>query len=122
INYSHPDLAANMWTAPAAFTVSLGTFNVTCAAGTFGFNAITRTCNPMDDNHHGSHVAGTVGARGNNAAGVAGVNWTARLMGLKFLDSTGSGATSDAVDAIEFAIQTKARFGSAANVRILWNS
>jgi subtilisin family serine protease len=122
INYSHPDLSANMWTAPAQFTVTVGGSNVTCAAGTFGFNAINRTCNPMDDNHHGSHTAGTVGARGNNGAGVAGVNWTARLMGLKFLDSTGSGALSDAVDAIEFAIQTKARFGSAANVRILSNS
>jgi subtilisin family serine protease len=122
IDYTHPDLAANIWSAPAQFTVNLSWGSITCPAGSHGYNAVTRTCNPADDNEHGTHVTGTIGAAGNNALGVAGINWTARIMALKFLDSTGSGAVSDAIDAIEFGLQTKNIFGSAANLRVLSNS
>jgi subtilisin family serine protease len=122
IDYTHPDLAANIWSAPRAFTVTIGGVPITCGAGTHGFNAITNTCDPMDDQYHGTHVAGTIGAVGNNGTGVVGVNWVASMMGLKFLNSSGSGSTSDAIKAIEFAIQAKAILGSDANVRILNNS
>jgi len=122
IDDSHPDLAANMWSAPVPFTVTLGDYSVTCAAGTHGFNAITRTCDARDDNDHGTHVAGTVGAVGGNGAGVAGVNWTASLMALKFLDAAGNGYTSDAINAIEFAIQARVQLGTGANVRVLSSS
>jgi len=121
MDYTHPDLVANVWNAPASFTVTIGG-GITCAAGTHGFNAITRTCDPLDDNNHGTHVSGTIGGAGNNALGVIGVNWNASIMALKFLDSTGTGSTSAAIDAIEFAIQAKTRFGAAANVRVLSNS
>jgi subtilisin family serine protease len=122
IDYTHPDLSANVWAAPAIFTVNLSWGSLTCPAGSHGYNSIMRSCDPRDDHGHGTHVSGTIGAVGNNALGVAGVNWTARIMALKFLDSTGSGSTSDAVDAIEFALQTKTIFGAAANVRVLSNS
>jgi subtilisin family serine protease len=122
IDYTHPDLSANVWSAPSSFTVTIAGQSITCAAGTHGFNAINRTCNPMDDNDHGTHVSGTIGGVGNNGAGVAGINWTASLMGLKFLGSNGSGSTSDAINAIEFAIQAKAALGAGANVRVLSNS
>jgi subtilisin family serine protease len=124
IDYMHTDLAANMWSAPAAFTVTIGGVAITCQAGTHGFNAINRTCDPMDDHNHGTHVAGTIGATGNNSAGVVGVNWMASLMGLKFLAANGSGTIADAVDTIDFAVQVKEIFaGSAgANIRILSNS
>ena len=122
IDYTHPDLAANVWSAPAAFTVSIGGKTITCGAGTHGFNAITNTCDPFDDNSHGSHVSGTIGAVGNNSVGVVGVNWTARIMGAKFLSSSGSGTTAGAINAIEFTIQAKQAFGAGANVRVLSNS
>ena len=124
IDYTHPDLTKNVWKAPASFRVTVGGVTVTCASGTHGFNAYRLTCDPKDDNGHGTHVAGTIGAVGNNAAGVTGVNWAASLMGVKFLDSTGSGTVADAVRAIEFAVQAKkALAGSAgANVRVLSNS
>ena len=123
IDYSHPDLAANVWSAPAPFTVVIGGVSINCPAGTHGFNGIANTCDPMDDNNHGTHVSGTVGAIGNNTAGVVGVNWNVRLMGLKFLSAGGSGSTSDAIKAMEFAIQAKQIFGvGAANVRVLSNS
>ncbi len=122
IDYTHPDLAANIWSAPTAFTVNIGGTLVTCAAGAHGFNALTLTCDPMDDNEHGTHVSGTIGAVGNNGFGVVGVNWATSIMGTKFLNAIGSGAVSDAINAIEFAIQAKAAFGASANVRVLNNS
>jgi subtilisin family serine protease len=122
VDYTHPDLAANVWSAPAQFTVTLSWGQITCPAGSHGYNAVARTCNPADDNQHGTHVSGTIGAIGNNGTGVAGINWTARIMALKFLDSTGSGSLSDAIDAIEFGLQAKTIFGSAANVRVFSNS
>jgi len=123
-DYTHPDLQANTWSAPSSFTVSIGGSPITCPAGSHGFNAILWICDPMDDYMHGTHVSGIIGAAGNNNLGVAGVNWTAQMMGLKFLDSEGYGYTSDAVNAIEFAIQAKAAFASSmgADVRVLSNS
>jgi subtilisin family serine protease/predicted Rdx family selenoprotein len=122
VDYTHPDLAANVWSAPAKFTVTVGGQAITCAAGTHGFNAITKTCDPLDDHFHGTHVSGTIGAVGNNAVGVVGVNWLANIIGLKFLNSGGAGNVADAVSAIEFGIQAKAAFGAAANIRVLSNS
>jgi subtilisin family serine protease len=122
VDYNHPDLAANIWSAPAPFTVTIGGQTIRCENGTHGFNAITRTCNPLDDNGHGTHVSGTIGAVGNNGVGVAGVNQTASIMAIKILDVTGYGTISDAVDAMEFAIQVKQSLGTGANVRVLSNS
>jgi subtilisin family serine protease len=122
VDYSHPDLAANVWSAPAQFTVNVGGRSITCPAGTHGFNAITYKCDPFDDHFHGTHVSGTIGAVGNNALGVVGVNWLANIIGLKFLDSSGSGSVADAINAIEFGIQAKATLGAAANIRVLSNS
>src|SRR5262245_28336854 len=124
IDYTHPDLAGNMWSAPTAYTVTIDGVPITCAAGTHGFNAITRTCNPMDDEDHGSHVSGTIGATGDNGMGVVGINWTTRLMAIKFIDASGNGTTEDAIAAVEFAIAVKQRFAATgqANIRVLSNS
>ncbi len=122
VDYTHPDLAANIWSAPSSFNVTIGGVTITCAAGTHGFNAIINSCDPGDDHFHGTHVSGTVGALGNNALGVAGVNWVASIMGAKFLDASGSGAISAAINAVEFTIQAKAIFAAQANVRVLSNS
>lgn len=121
IDYTHPDLAANVWSAPTAFTVKIGGMTITCAAGTHGFNAITKSCDPFDDNDHGTHVAGTIGAVGNNGLGVVGVNWNTSIMAAKFLDATGHGTIANAIDAIEFTIQAKLTVPNA-NVRVLSNS
>src|SRR2546422_11393063 len=51
IDYRDPDLAANIWAAPAAFTVTIGGQAITCPAGSHGFNAITNVCDPLDDNN-----------------------------------------------------------------------
>ena len=111
IDYTHPDLAANVWSNPGGIGG--------CAVGTHGKNAITGSCDPLDDNNHGSHVSGTIGAAGNNGLGVFGVNWTTSIMGLKFLDASGSGTTAGAIGAIDFAVQAKI---AGVNVRVLSNS
>jgi subtilisin family serine protease len=124
IDYGHPDLAANMWSAPAPFSVVIGGVTINCPAGSHGYNAITNACNPQDNQYHGTHVAGTVGATGNNGIGVAGVNWIASIIGAKFLDASGNGFTDDAVETIDFLVQTKAAFAgsSGANIRVVNNS
>ena len=76
----------------------------------------------MDQQNHGTHVAGTIGAVGNNGIGVTGVNWNVTIIGLRFLDSTGSGTIANAIRAIEAAIQIKAAFPTQANIQILSNS
>ena len=124
VDYHHVDLALNIWTAPASFTVTIGGTSITCPAGSHGFNALAMTCDPMDDYGHGTAMAGVIGAGGNNAVGVVGMNWKTSIMPVKFLGSDGSGSYADAIDAIEFAIQARNAFAASggANVRILSNS
>ena len=109
VDYRHPDLAANMWVDPRPGP----------SFGSHGYNAITGSFDPLDDNRHGTHVAGTIGAAGNNGLGVVGVNWTTRIMALKFLSATNTGTTAHAIEAINYAIQAKL---DGINIRILSNS
>jgi subtilisin family serine protease len=104
--YTHEDLAANMWVNPC---VSCPVNGVVYTNDIYGINAINNTGDPWDDNFHGTHVAGTIGAVGNNGLGVAGVAWNVRIMALKFLDSSGTGYTSDAIKCINYAIAKGAK-------------
>lgn len=74
-----------------------------------GFNAITGKLDGMDDQGHGTHVAGTIGAIGDNSIGVVGVNWSVSLFGSKFLNSDGSGTAADAIKAIDWAVENGAK-------------
>ena len=74
----------------------------------------------MDDNGHGTHVSGTIGAVGNNTIGIAGVNWAVSIMGLKFLDADGAGSVSDAIRAVNYATMMKSKYG--VNIKALNNS
>jgi subtilisin family serine protease len=76
----------------------------------------------MDENGHGTHCAGIIGAEGSNDIGIAGVNWKIRIMPLKFMNSGGFGTTKDAVEAINYVIDRKK---AGVNVRIIsasWGS
>ncbi|MBL8866684.1 MAG: S8 family serine peptidase, partial [Planctomycetia bacterium] len=111
VDYNHPDLAANMWRNPGEINGDgIDNDGNGIVDDYFGANFIgANTGNPFDDNGHGTHVAGTIGAVGNNGVGVAGVNWGVKIMALKFLSSTGSGSSSDAVEALNYAVARGAR-------------
>ncbi|MDQ3814543.1 MAG: S8 family serine peptidase, partial [Armatimonadota bacterium] len=77
----------------------------------------------MDDNttsQHGTHVAGIIGAQGNNTIGVVGVNWTVSIMALKFLGADGRGSVADAIECYRYALAMKSRF--SVNIRVVNNS
>ncbi|MCP4217354.1 MAG: S8 family serine peptidase [bacterium] len=105
IDYTHPDLAANMW-QNSGETPGDGIDNDGngFVDDVYGINSITNSGDPMDDHYHGTHCAGTIGGVGNNGTGVAGVCWNVKLMGLKFLSASGSGYSSDAITCIQYAI------------------
>ena len=103
-DYTHPDLAANIYANPGE---TAGNAIDDDGNGFIddvrGWDFVNHDNDPMDDEGHGTHVAGTIGAVGNNGIGVVGVAWTVRLMPLKFLGSDGFGSTADAIACIEYA-------------------
>ena len=97
-------------TRTTASTTTATDGSTTCAAST----SPTTTPIPFDDSGHGTHVAGIIGAEGNNGIGITGVAWKARLMSLKFLDANGEGNTADAATAIDYAVRAGARVINAS--------
>lgn len=112
VDYLHPDLAANIWSNPGGIGG--------CPAGTHGYNAISGSCDPMDDDAkyfgHGTHVAGIIGAVGNNSIGVTGVNWRTTILPVKFLKSDGKGSASGLIAGLEWLIAAK---DAGVNVRVV---
>jgi thermitase len=121
VDYTHQDLVSNIWFRPDNIPQykddELGTFN-----DEHGFNATDNVSDPMDDNGHGTHCAGIIGAEGNNDEGIAGINWNVQIMPLKFLGKGGFGTTKDAIEAINYAIDRKQK---GVNIRVIsasWGS
>lgn len=121
VDYTHPDLVGNIWFRPANVPQykddELGSFN-----DYQGFNAADNQSDPMDDNGHGTHCAGIIGAEGNNDEGITGINWNVQIMPLKFMGRGGFGTTKDAIEAINYAIDRKR---NGVNVRVInasWGS
>jgi len=75
----------------------------------FGWNFVTNTNNPLDDNGHGTNVAGILGATGDNGLGVAGVDWNVQIMPIKFIGSNGSGSISAFIQGLNYAVQHGAK-------------
>jgi subtilisin family serine protease len=112
VDYTHPDLAANVWKNPREVAGD----GIDNDANGFvddvrGWDFANGDADPMDDDGHGTHVSGTIGGVGNNAIGVTGVNWQVSIMGLKFLDAEGNGYTSNAVAAVTYATRMRRDFG-----------
>jgi|GEM_PF-1227252 len=99
VDYTHPDLAANMWSD---------------ANGNFGYDFANNDNDPMDDLGHGTHVAGIIGAVGNNSNGVAGACWHVRIMAVKFIDANGQGSLSDSIAGVQYAVSNGARVINAS--------
>src|SRR5262249_61703481 len=98
VDYNHPDLKANMWRNPGEIPGNgIDDDHNGYKDDVYGYDFANNDSNPMDDNGHGTHVAGTIGAVGNNGIGVAGVDWHVKIMALQFLHSNGSGAPSHTI-------------------------
>ncbi len=121
VDYTHEDLAANMWvnTAEQSGTPGVDDDGNGYIDDIYGWDAHNDDGDPMDDHNHGTHVSGTIGGAGNNNLGVTGVNWDVKIMALKFLSDQGSGSTSDAITCIEYLLEMKSR---GVNIRVTNNS
>lgn len=104
IDLTHPDLAANLWTNPNEIAGNgVDDDGNGYVDDTRGWDFVNGDNDPADDHGHGTHCAGTIGALGNNSAGVSGVCWQVSLLGLKFLNATANGFESDAAEAVAYA-------------------
>lgn len=113
VDYTHEDLAANIWVNPGEIAGDgIDNDQNGFVDDIHGYNFAYNNGNPMDDHDHGTHVAGTIGAVGDNAIGVAGVNWNVQIMAVKFLDSSGGGSISNAIQAIHYAVQNGAHISN----------
>lgn len=120
VDYEHEDLAANMWVNPGEIPGNgIDDDGNGFPDDIYGWDFYNDDPDPIDDYGHGTHCAGIIGAVGNNGTGVAGVNWDVKIMALKFLNSSGSGSTSDAIDALNYVTMMKER---GVNVLVTSNS
>ena len=104
IDRNHEDLRENMWVNPNEIAGNgVDDDQNGYVDDLHGWDFYNNDNNPDDDNAHGTHCAGTIGAVGNNGKGVVGVNWNVSMVGLKFLGGSGGGYLSDAVKAISYA-------------------
>lgn len=103
VYWSHPDLADNIWINPNEILDGTDTDGNGFVDDIWGWDFYQGDNNPMDEHGHGTHVAGTIAAVGNNDAGITGVMWNAKIMPLRFLGRDGSGTTDHAIAAIGYA-------------------
>jgi thermitase len=121
VKYNHEDLAANMWR-------NLGEINGNGVDDDgngfvddyYGYDFFYNDSDPMDENGHGTHTAGTIGAVGNNGLGVTGINWNVRLMAIKIYSPVGNDTTSAMlINAYNYVRMMKER---GVNIRVTNNS
>jgi subtilisin family serine protease len=111
IDYNHPDLSPNMWVNPGEIVDGIDNDGNGYVDDIHGINAITSTGDPMDDESHGTHCAGTIGAVGNNSLGVTGVCWDVQLIGAKFIDASGWGEEAHALACMDYILDLKTTYG-----------
>lgn len=109
VDYTHPDLINNIWKNPGETGGGKETNGIDDDGNGYiddfrGWDFFNNDNNPMDGHGHGTHVAGTIGAEGNNGIGVTGVNWKVKIMPIQIFSSSGAAASSFAIaQAIQYA-------------------
>lgn len=104
VDYTHPELADNMWRNPGEIPGNgIDDEGNGYIDDVYGWDFANNDNDPMDDFGHGTHCAGTIGAKGNNGVGIVGINWNAKIAAIKFLDSGGGGTYEAAVESVLYA-------------------
>jgi len=120
VDYNHEDLAANMWHNPGEIPNNgVDDDGNGYVDDYYGIDTFNGDGDPYDDNGHGTHVSGIIGAVGNNGIGVTGVNWNVSIMAIKFIGADGWGYTSGAIEALEYVMMMKSL---GVNVKVTSNS
>jgi len=102
VDYNHPDLSANIWTNAGEIEDNgIDDDGNGYVDDVRGWDFVDDDNVPLDSHDHGTHVAGIIAAVGDNATGITGVGWTAKIMVLKA--GTAFGTIVDTVSAIEYA-------------------
>lgn len=118
VKYTHPDLAANIWSNPGEIAGNrIDDDRNGFVDDIRGYDFANDDPDPDDDHGHGTHVAGTIAAVGNNGVGITGVAWNSKILPLKFLSAGGVGYAYNAVKAINYVTRLRRDFG--VNVRVL---
>lgn len=113
VDYTHEDLAANHWVNPGEIAGNgIDDDGNGYIDDVYGYDFYNLDADPFDGHSHGTHVAGTIAAVGNNGIGVAGVSWGAKIMAVKFLSDSGGGYTSGAISSVLYAADMGARIMS----------
>ncbi len=121
LRYTHEDIAANAWTNPGEINGNgIDDDGNGFIDDYYGYDFRYNDPDPLDENGHGTHTAGTIGAAGNNGIGVTGVNWNVKLMAIKIYSASGTDSTSAMlVNAYNYVRLMKNR---GVNVRVTNNS
>jgi subtilisin family serine protease len=121
IDLSHPDLAANLWTNPGEIAGNgVDDDRNGFVDDVHGWNFVDNNANLQDGYGHGTHVAGIIGAVGNDGVGVTGVAWQVSIMVLRVQNDSGAGTTSAVIGALQYATMMRRTFG--INVVVTNNS
>lgn len=128
VDYTHPDLAENMWTNPNEIAGN----GIDDDANGYvddihGYDFINNDNDPMDDHNHGTHVSGTIAAVGNNGIGIVGVSWNANIMAVKIFNAAGRTNELTIVNAINYATMMGApvmnnSWGGGPNSQLIYDA
>lgn len=103
IDYTHADITWNLWTNSGEIpNDGIDNDGNGYVDDVYGIDTFNHDADPIDDHGHGTHVAGTIGAVGNNTLGVVGINWNVKIMACKFLGSYGYGYTDGAIECLDY--------------------
>lgn len=127
VQYTHPDLAANMWSNPNETVDGIDNDKNGFVDDTVGYDFVQSDNDPNDLNEHGTHCSGSAAAVGNNGEGVAGASWNASIMAVRVLDAQGSGFLSDVATGVRYAVDNGAHvlslsLGGSSSSQVLENA
>lgn len=113
MDYNHEDLAANAWhnTAECKGRKGVDDDKNGYVDDCYGIDPIDGDTDPIDDNGHGTHTAGTIGAVGNNKTGVTGMNWNVQVMPCKSHNAAGQGSAASIIECFAYVRMEKVEYG-----------